>query len=365
MINETKKAKKGNESSVIVIILAILLVLVLLIVGIVVAKDNKALAQFDGGKVTKSEFQVYYLMLNPLLQSYGYSNDTIPTEIMNSAAYYKILAMEAKKAGIKLTDEDKASIKEDFSDEEYLAQLKENGIDIDILKKVYEYEFLIANYAKKIGSESDQAEFEAFLKDYYGTEEQLDMNEYDTSHILFSFKKADGSAMNDDEKAALKAEAEAVLTRARNGEDFATLAKENSDDSSASNGGKYVMYNNGTTVASYVDAVLALSEGEITSTLVESEYGYHIIKLNAINANGRKVNSPEVEEFAYKKFEEVVASKNLTINEEELNKFLAEIDPENHAVVEDNKEDTNNTTPDNSTTNDVAEPNNDAATQEQ
>lgn len=355
MINETKKAKKGNESGVIVIILAVLLVLVLLIVGIVVAKDNKALAKFDGGKVTKSEFQVYYLMLNPLLQSYGYGNDVIPTEIMNSAAYYKILAIEAKNNGIKLTDEDKESIKNDFSNETYLAQLKENGIDIDILKKVYEYEFLIANYAKKIGSESDQAEFEAFLKDYYGTDEELDMNEYDTSHILFSFTKDDNTTMNDEEKAALKTKAEAVLERVKNGEDFATLAQENSDDSSASNGGKYVMYNNGSTVTSYVDAVLSLSEGEVYPTLVESEYGYHIIKLNAKNENGRKINSPEVEEFAYKKFEEIVASKNLTIDEGELNKFLAEIDPVNHSTVSDDKttDKTNNDDATNQTTDDT------------
>ena len=67
------KSKNGNESSIIVVILALLLVVVLAIVGVIVAKDNKGLATFDGGKVTKAEYKIYYQMFSSYLQMYGYS----------------------------------------------------------------------------------------------------------------------------------------------------------------------------------------------------------------------------------------------------------------------------------------------------
>ena len=112
--------KSGNENGVIIAILAILLVIVAAIVGAVVLKDNAAIATFDGGKVTKKEYQVYYEMFASYLKSYGYDANSIPTEILNKAAQDKMILTDAKAAGVNLTDEDKAEVDEIFKNEEYI-----------------------------------------------------------------------------------------------------------------------------------------------------------------------------------------------------------------------------------------------------
>ena len=91
------------------------------------------------------------------------------------------------------------------------------------------------------------------------------------SHILL---KTEGK-----DDAAVKAKAQALLTQARGGADFAELAKKNSDDeASAKNGGDLDYFGRGRMVAEFDQAVFAMQPGTI-SDLVKTQYGYHIIKL--------------------------------------------------------------------------------------
>jgi len=82
--------------------------------------------------------------------------------------------------------------------------------------------------------------------------------------------------------AATQAKAEAILKRARGGEDFAKLAKEFSQDpGSAYKGGDLGMADRKAYVAPFADAAWAMKEGEITGP-VKTQFGYHIIKLDGI-----------------------------------------------------------------------------------
>jgi peptidyl-prolyl cis-trans isomerase D len=82
--------------------------------------------------------------------------------------------------------------------------------------------------------------------------------------------------------AATQAKAEAILKRARGGEDFAKLAKEFSQDpGSADKGGDLGMADRKAYVAPFADAAWAMKEGEITGP-VKTQFGYHIIKLDGI-----------------------------------------------------------------------------------
>lgn len=82
-----------------------------------------------------------------------------------------------------------------------------------------------------------------------------------------------------------RAKAEGILARARAGEDFAKLADENSDDpgniseDGKKNGGLYTDVPAGKMVPVFETAALALQPGQVSPVLTESEYGYHIIKL--------------------------------------------------------------------------------------
>lgn len=73
--------------------------------------------------------------------------------------------------------------------------------------------------------------------------------------------------------------AKEILTKVQAGEDFATLAKENSEDpGSAVNGGDLDYFGPGMMTPPFEEAAYALKVGEV-SDLVKSNFGYHIIKL--------------------------------------------------------------------------------------
>lgn len=94
-----------------------------------------------------------------------------------------------------------------------------------------------------------------------------------TAHILFRIPAGDEAAA-----AEAKAKAEKTLAELKAGADFATLAKERSEDGSAAGGGELGWRDRGGLVGPYEKAAYALKPGEI-SGLVRSQYGYHIIKL--------------------------------------------------------------------------------------
>jgi peptidyl-prolyl cis-trans isomerase D len=105
-------------------------------------------------------------------------------------------------------------------------------------------------------------------------------------HILVAAAK-DAPA---DARAKAKAKAEQLLEQARkNPAGFADLAKKNSDDTlSAPQGGDLGFAGRGAFAAkAQEDAVFAMKVGEI-SNLVETEFGYHIIKLDAVRGGQKK-----------------------------------------------------------------------------
>lgn len=105
--------------------------------------------------------------------------------------------------------------------------------------------------------------------DEYRSEEQRRV-----SHILIDFAE--------DEDAA-KQQAQLLLERIKKGEDFATLAKaESSDTFSAENGGDLDFFGRDVMDPAFEDAAYALQNVGDVSQVVESEFGYHIIKLTDI-----------------------------------------------------------------------------------
>jgi peptidyl-prolyl cis-trans isomerase SurA len=89
-------------------------------------------------------------------------------------------------------------------------------------------------------------------------------------------------------KAAARAKAESLLERIQAGEDFAELARRNSEDpGSAQLGGDLGWFRRGRMVKSFEDAAFALMDDEV-SGVVESEFGFHIIKVERSRAGERR-----------------------------------------------------------------------------
>ena len=105
---------------------------------------------------------------------------------------------------------------------------------------------------------------------------QLSDDKVTVKHVLVEFDKDDSGNITDEAKAAAKKEAEEVLTKAKSGEDFDKLVEQYNDDPGATTEG-YTFANDGTMVQEFADASFALEIGGI-SDIVETPYGYHIIK---------------------------------------------------------------------------------------
>jgi len=167
-----------------------------------------------------------------------------------------------------LTEEEIKGAKEDFAkikiyEEEVNAKMGELGEDfkreVDLQVKLQQAQFLAGRYAQKNLIEKVKVTDED-IKKYIAEHPELDPKEK-------------------------RATAEQVLSRAKAGEDFAQLANEYSEDPGNKNpqgepqGGIYKDVTKGKMMPEFEQAALALEPGQIADNLVETPYGYHIIKL--------------------------------------------------------------------------------------
>lgn len=129
-------------------------------------------------------------------------------------------------------------------------------------------------------SDSEARKFYSENETRYSTPE-----ERRASHILIKAEKSAPAA--DRDKA--KAKAQELLAEARKSpQGFAELAKKNSQDpGSAAKGGDLDFFGRGAMVKPFEDAAFALKQGEI-SDVVESDFGFHIIKLAAVRGGEKR-----------------------------------------------------------------------------
>lgn len=119
-------------------------------------------------------------------------------------------------------------------------------------------------------------------------------NEYFKNQIVDKISDEDVRARYDKEIAALpaqvevrarhilvktKEEAEAIIKKLEGGAKFEDLAKENSTDGSAANGGDLGYFTEGQMVPEFEKAAFALKPGEYTKEPVQTQFGYHVIQL--------------------------------------------------------------------------------------
>src|SRR5579862_5653625 len=100
------------------------------------------------------------------------------------------------------------------------------------------------------------------------------------SHILLmTIDPETQQPLSEEKKAAKHKQMEDILKQAKDGKDFAELAKQYTEDpGSKSTGGEYT-FPRGKMVKEFEDTAFSLKPGEI-SGIIETKYGYHIIKLS-------------------------------------------------------------------------------------
>ncbi|WP_143959401.1 peptidylprolyl isomerase [Litoribacter populi] len=114
------------------------------------------------------------------------------------------------------------------------------------------------------------------------------------SHILFGTE-----GLDENQKAELKNQAEAVLKQARDGEDFATLAMQHGQDGTSQRGGDLGWFGQDDFIEEFSSVTYAAKSTGVVPRLVETEYGFHIIKVTEMpQTQAYKVATVELELIA-------------------------------------------------------------------
>ena len=100
------------------------------------------------------------------------------------------------------------------------------------------------------------------------------------SHILIKWDEDTPAA-----KREAKEKAQRILREIRNGADFAAKAREHGTDGTAANGGDLGWVYTGQMVKPFENAVFRASRPGLLNEIVETEFGYHIVKINSVKDN--------------------------------------------------------------------------------
>jgi peptidyl-prolyl cis-trans isomerase C len=239
------------------------------------------LARVNGQPVTKVDFE-------RLVKNLEANRGPVPPDqrdlvfrgLLDQLITYNVLKQEAATRSLSIPDADvdakMQQMQKQFADEADFkkaltarnttaAQLKDDARVDMVINKLMESEIASAAAAT-----------EADAKDFYDKNPDR-FKQGDTvraSHILIMANETADEAT----KKAARAKIDGVLKRARGGEDFAALAKENSQDGSAAQGGDLGFFPRGQMVPAFEQAAFALTPGQI-SDVVTTQFGYHVIKL--------------------------------------------------------------------------------------
>lgn len=170
--------------------------------------------------------------------------------LLNDLVSTELARQEAKKSGLGEREDIKAKV-ENFADKLILnTWMQEKASALDISD-----EDLKAAYDERI--------------------KNMPKNEYKARHILVKTED----------------EGKALIEELKTGKDFAELAKEKSTGPSGPTGGDLGWFKPQSMVKPFAEAVTALSPGKVSTAPVETQFGWHVIKLE----EQREVKLPELE----------------------------------------------------------------------
>ena len=205
--------------------------------------ENKILATVSGMTITEDDVNDFLAGLGPRGQSYN--NPEGRKVVLQQLIASKLLLLDARRNLFEAEPEFKAQ----------LAKLRDN---------------LLISYATEKAISSAKVT-DADVEAYYNENKERFLNDesVNASHILV-----------DSEEKALS-----ILAAIKAGEiSFEQAAMENSSCPSKANGGSLGDFGRGQMVPEFDKAVFEMEVGQISDTPVQTQFGYHLIKLNAKNA---------------------------------------------------------------------------------
>jgi peptidyl-prolyl cis-trans isomerase C len=200
------------------------------------AQEDKVVAKVGTLEITQSELDLAVQNLDPQLAQLPDEQKKVAA--LSGAIDVKLLASGALAEGVDKTDDFKKRMAYIGDRELHNAFFRKHVVEATTDAEVK------ARYDKEIAALPKQEEVKA-------------------AHILVKTED----------------EAKAIIAKLDKGEDFATLAKENSQDSNKDDGGDLGWFGPGRMVPEFEEAAFGLEKGAYTKTPVKTQFGFHIIKV--------------------------------------------------------------------------------------
>ena len=253
-------------------------------------KEEKVVVSVNGEDITEGEFLYYLLIAKNTIISAGDGEDNEEywktTEIegknagdvaretaLKNAIELTVTAQKAVEMGADNSDHVRRAQRQNFikqsfggSEKDYLSRIAELGMTDEDVTKVVMKDYLASQLSGMVDIDEPSDEE---IREYY------DKNYYRAKHILISFSnyETDGS---DGHEEALK-KAEEVKAMIDGGANFESLIPEYNEDTAINDSETGYIFTKDVMVKPFEEATKALKVGEI-SDIVETDYGYHIIK---------------------------------------------------------------------------------------
>ena len=267
------------------LIVALLLITVCVPLTVRAETVSRTVAVVNGVDLSEADLNQEINTIMPMSQPFhGKISDEkkakIRSDAMKVLVDYELMAQDALGKGIKIPQavidgEMDKLVKKFKSKKDLVSAYKGAGFTDKTFLRIMQRR-LLAEKIHALEVDGKVSVTPEKLKSYYDSNisKYNKPEEFRPSHILI---KVDPSS-NKEKRLALRASADSILKRLKDGEKFEEIAVNESDDDSKNKGGDLGYFHAGQTIPEFNDALTKLKVGE-TSPVVESLYGFHIIRL--------------------------------------------------------------------------------------
>lgn len=274
------------------------------IILIIMAGSLSAQQLFDGIAAIVGDEIVLVSDINALITSYAFQNQIdisrqpdlyqkLGEDFLHRLIDQKLLIIKADEDTIK-ADEDRV---DQYLNQQMEYMIKQAGseqkleeyystplfkIKSDLRKEISNQMRISILREKRFSNiKISRKEVEQFYQEFQDSLPKMKAS-VDISHILMQVTPSENSIREAYQKI------QEIQNKLKEGQDFATLARQYSEDpGSAANGGVLGFVSRGTLVKEFEEAAFALNEGQI-SDIVQTQFGFHIIQL--IERQGERIN---------------------------------------------------------------------------
>jgi peptidyl-prolyl cis-trans isomerase C len=248
------------------------------------ADTEAKVAIINGSVITQKAFDQELILMKAQVEQSGQKveENQMPEfkkHVLNQLVTAELLYQESKQKGIKVPDDRSKQYLDDIkkrspSEEAFKQELVAmKTTESEMLFKIGKALAIQELITKHLTTDSAVTDDEA--KALYDSRPELfkKPESIKASHILIKVAPNASQAEKDEAMKKMKE----IQEKVSKGEDFAELAKANSQCPSASNGGDLGFFTRGQMVKPFEEAAFSLAPGAVSS-IVETQFGYHLIK---------------------------------------------------------------------------------------